>query len=70
MVDVVHDFFRGSTLPREFSASVLVLIAKVEDTKGFDKLRPISLCSVFYKLCTEILVGRIAPLLPKFIAQK
>lgn len=64
----MHDFFKGSSLPKFFSASFLVLIPKVDNPKGFDKFRLLSLCSVFYKLCTKILVGRLSPLLSRMIS--
>lgn len=63
----VHDFFRGGFIPREFTSSFLVLILKVENPRSFDKFRPISLCSVFYKICTKILVSRLSSLLPRII---
>ncbi|XP_042969986.1 uncharacterized protein LOC122302667 [Carya illinoinensis] len=70
VVDGVHDFFRGGKIPREFTASFLVLIPKVDNPKSFDKIRPISLCSVFYKICTKILVTRLSHLLPPLISEE
>lgn len=42
----------------------------MDNPKGFDKFRPISLCSVFYKVCTKILVSRLSPLLSRFISEE
>ncbi|XP_042980090.1 uncharacterized protein LOC122310271 [Carya illinoinensis] len=70
VVDGVHDFFRGGKIPREITASFLVLIPKVDHPKSFDKFHPISLCSVFYKTCTKILVNRISPLLSRLISEE
>lgn len=70
MVSAVHDFFSGGVLPREFTSSFLVLIPKVDNPKGFDKFRPISLCSVFYKVGTKILVSRLSPLFSRFISEE
>lgn len=46
-----------------FTDSTLVLIPKVGNPITFDKFRLISLCSVFYKVCSKILVDCLAPLL-------
>ncbi|XP_042939346.1 uncharacterized protein LOC122274369 [Carya illinoinensis] len=70
VVATVHDFFRGNPIPKFFSSSFLVLIPKIENPKSFDKFRPISLCSVFYKTCSKLLVGRLAPLLPRIVSQE
>lgn len=51
-------------LPKFFTASYLVLIPKVDSLIGFDKFRPISLYSVFYTLCSKIIVNRLTSLLP------
>ncbi|XP_042950062.1 uncharacterized protein LOC122282173 [Carya illinoinensis] len=59
VMDGVHDFFKGGKIMREFTASFLVLIPKVDNPKSFDKFHPISLCLVFYKICTIILVTQI-----------
>ncbi|KAF5472484.1 hypothetical protein F2P56_009201 [Juglans regia] len=40
----------------------------VDNPKEFDKFRPISLCSVFYKVRTKILVGCLSPLLSRMIS--
>ncbi|KAF5477110.1 hypothetical protein F2P56_003783, partial [Juglans regia] len=52
--DVIDtDFFSGSTLPRFYTASFLVLIPKVDDPKSFNKFYPISLCSIAYKILSK-----------------
>lgn len=65
---VVQDFFSGADMPMYFSASFLVLIPKVESPTSFDKFRPISLCSMFYKICSKILVSRLAPLFSRLVS--
>lgn len=49
VVAAAKDFFTGTSLPRFYSSSFIVLIPKVVEPKIFDKFRPISLCSVAYK---------------------
>ncbi|XP_040998204.1 uncharacterized protein LOC121244256 [Juglans microcarpa x Juglans regia] len=70
VVEAVHDLFRGSPSPRFFSSSFLVLIPKVKNPQGFEKFRPSSLCSIFYKIYSKILVGRLSPFLPIIISQE
>ncbi|XP_042964794.1 uncharacterized protein LOC122299025 [Carya illinoinensis] len=67
--DVV-DGVKGGKILREFTASFFVLIPKVDNPKSFDKFRPISMCSVFYKICTKILVSRLSSLLPQLISKE
>lgn len=68
VVAAVRDFFWGSPLPRFYSASYIVLIPKVPNPPGFEKFRPISLCSVIYKVCSKILVKRMSPILNRVVA--
>lgn len=70
VVDGVHNVFRGGKILREFIASFLVLIPKVDNPKSFDKFCSINLCSVFYKIYTKILVSRLSSLLPHFISKE
>ncbi|XP_042964017.1 uncharacterized protein LOC122298309 [Carya illinoinensis] len=70
LLEAVSEFFQHQLLPRYYSASFIVLIPKVDSPTGFDKFRPISLCSVVYKICAKILVSRLTNLLPKMISQE
>jgi len=65
---VVEEFFRGGKWSRFCTSSYVVLIPKMDTPTGFDKFRPISLCSVFYKICSKVIVNRLATLLPKIIS--
>ncbi|XP_042969076.1 uncharacterized protein LOC122301760 [Carya illinoinensis] len=68
VVAVVRDFFIGNSMPRFYSASYIALIPKMQKPTGFDKFRPISLCSVMYKVFSKILVRRLSPNLNKIIS--
>ncbi|KAG2696272.1 hypothetical protein I3760_07G050900 [Carya illinoinensis] len=46
VVATVRELFLGIPIPRFYSASYIVLIPKMQRPTGFDKFRPISLCSV------------------------
>ncbi|KAK4833981.1 hypothetical protein QYF36_014386 [Acer negundo] len=68
VIDAARDFFNGVPLPRFFSSSFIVLIPKVQDPSSFDKFRPISLCSVAYKIFSKILVKRMTRIIHKFVS--
>lgn len=70
IVEAATDFFQGAPLPRYFSSSYIVLIPKVQDPTNFDKLCPISLCSVAYKIFSKIIVKRLTRLLPVLISME
>ncbi|XP_042964658.1 uncharacterized protein LOC122298880 [Carya illinoinensis] len=66
----VLEFFDSKSLPKFFTASFLVLIPKVDSPIGFDEFHPISLCWVFYKLCSKIIVNRLTGLLPRLVSME
>lgn len=68
--NAVAEFFEGKQLPRVYTASFVALIHKVQQPTGYDKFRPISLCSVIYKTCSKIIVGRLAHSLPRMVSQE
>ncbi|XP_042964739.1 uncharacterized protein LOC122298962 [Carya illinoinensis] len=70
LLEAVSEFFQHQMLPRYYSASFIVLIPKVDSPTSFDKFRPISLCSVVYKICVKIVVGCLTNVLPKLISQE
>lgn len=63
-------FFSGKSFLQFYLASSLVLIPKVDNPSSFDKFRPISLCSVIYKICSKILVQRLTPIFSRLISPK
>ncbi|KAF5463850.1 hypothetical protein F2P56_013978 [Juglans regia] len=46
VVEAVKEFFEGKQLPRFYMALYVALIPKVQQPTGFEKFRPINLCSV------------------------
>ncbi|XP_042962665.1 uncharacterized protein LOC122296936 [Carya illinoinensis] len=68
VVAAVREFFLEIPMPRFYSASFIVLIPKMQKPNGFDKFRPISPCSVVYKVFSKILVRRLAPILNRIIS--
>ncbi|XP_042962753.1 uncharacterized protein LOC122297032 [Carya illinoinensis] len=68
VVAAVRDMYSGVPMPRFYSASYIALILKMQQPTGFDKFRPISLCSVIYKVFAKILVRRMSPILSRIIS--
>ncbi|PKU77679.1 hypothetical protein MA16_Dca013471 [Dendrobium catenatum] len=60
----VTDFFNGAPIPKFFTATSIILIPKNTDVNSWNDFRPISLCTVFYKLISKILMSRLTILLP------
>ncbi|XP_040990961.1 uncharacterized protein LOC121238187 [Juglans microcarpa x Juglans regia] len=70
LLAATKDFFQNYFFLRCFTASAIVLIPKMDKPTGFDKFRPISLCSMVYKICSKLIVARLTSLLPKMISQE
>ncbi|KAL4295395.1 hypothetical protein GQ457_12G013690 [Hibiscus cannabinus] len=51
------------------NATVITLIPKVEDPVRMQQLRPISLCTVVYKIVSKTILNRMKPLLPGCISE-
>ncbi|XP_042969044.1 uncharacterized protein LOC122301721 [Carya illinoinensis] len=64
------EFFEGKPLTTFFGATNIVLIPKVDDPRGFSQFRPISLCSVVYKILSKVLVNRLEPIMKKIISNE
>lgn len=50
LLEATKYFFSGGMLPRFYTSSFIILIPKVKDPSSFEKFKPISLCSVSYKI--------------------
>ncbi|KAK0580059.1 hypothetical protein LWI29_035797 [Acer saccharum] len=70
VMDAAVDFFQGTPLSRFYSSSFIVLIPKVDNPASFDKFRPISLCSVAYKIFSKIIVFRLTDLVEKLVSHE
>jgi hypothetical protein len=68
VISEVLRFFDTGCLPEDWNHTHLCLIPKVKDPKQITDLRPISLCSVIYKIVSKILVNRLKKHLPTIIS--
>ncbi|KAL0283311.1 UNVERIFIED_CONTAM: hypothetical protein Sradi_7233300 [Sesamum radiatum] len=64
----IQDFFCGTPLPKNFKATSIALIPKVDNPSRWTDFRPISLCNVSNKICSKILNDRLAKLLPDIVS--
>ncbi|KAL2237446.1 UNVERIFIED_CONTAM: hypothetical protein Sindi_0936300 [Sesamum indicum] len=64
----VMDFFRGTPMPRSFSATSIILIPKNESPQSWSEFRPISLCNVTNKILSKLLYTKISQALPDLIS--
>ncbi|KAL2224638.1 UNVERIFIED_CONTAM: hypothetical protein Sindi_2930900 [Sesamum indicum] len=68
LYDAVLDFLSGSTPPKNFTTTTIVLIPKVEVPSTWKDFRPISLCNVTGKILSKVINNQMAKLLPKIIS--
>lgn len=68
VTDEILRFFEVGSFPLEWNFTQLCLIPKKVNSPLLSDLRPISLCSVLYKVIARILVSRLQPLLPDIVS--
>ncbi|KAL2248287.1 UNVERIFIED_CONTAM: hypothetical protein Sindi_2681000 [Sesamum indicum] len=64
----VMDFFRGTHMPRSFSATTIILIPKNDSPQSWSEFRPISLCNVTNTILSKLLYTKISQALPDLIS--
>ena len=64
----VHRFFREGVLPSEWNYTQLFLLPKKPNPTLMSDLRPISLCSVTYKIISKVLCSRLKGILPQIVS--
>ncbi|XP_074278181.1 uncharacterized protein LOC141601778 [Silene latifolia] len=61
--DAVQKFFRHGKMPRSANSTLIALIPKNETPRTVKDFRPISCCTVFYKVVSKILANRLKTVL-------
>ncbi|KAA3486983.1 Retrovirus-related Pol polyprotein LINE-1 [Gossypium australe] len=64
----VKRVFSGDNINPDLNNSLIVLIPKVQHSECFLQFRPISFCSVLYKLVMKVIANRFKVVFPKIIA--
>ncbi|OAP19763.1 hypothetical protein AXX17_AT1G43730 [Arabidopsis thaliana] len=64
----IFGFFRTGVLPQEWNHTLICLIPKISPPQRMTDLRPISLCSLLYKIISKILTSRLKKHLPDIIS--
>ncbi|KAG7551546.1 Reverse transcriptase zinc-binding domain [Arabidopsis thaliana x Arabidopsis arenosa] len=68
VVTEVQQFFQSGSLPHEWNFTQICLIPKKPNPSRMTDLRPISLCSVIYKIVSKILCNRLKTFLPAIVS--
>lgn len=64
---MIFNFFSNGTLDPRLNETILVLVPKKEGPVTIRDHRSISLCNVFYKILSKLLVHRLRPILARII---
>ena len=65
----ISEFFRSAVLPDGWNHTQLSLLPKILNPAKMQDMRPISLCSVQYKIVSKILCNRLKVFLPSIISE-
>lgn len=62
-------FFDSRVVPSEWNLTQLCLLPKIPNAKQMNDMRPISLCSVVYKIILKVLSNRLKVILPIIVSR-
>ncbi|KAA3464882.1 LINE-1 reverse transcriptase isogeny [Gossypium australe] len=66
----VKGVFAGQMIDQDLNNTLVILIPKKECLEDFSQFRPISLCSVLYKLVIKVIANRFKLVFPNIISQE
>lgn len=64
----VKDFFAGGDLPKDWNFTRISLLPKKPNPVLMTDLRPISLCSIVYKIISNVLCSKLKGILPQIVS--
>ncbi|KAG7556816.1 Zinc knuckle CX2CX4HX4C [Arabidopsis suecica] len=68
VISEIQGFFKTGVLPEEWNHTHICLIPKIPNPTKMTEVRPISLCSVLYKIISKILSSRLKTQLPFIVS--
>jgi hypothetical protein len=68
VTNAVKLFFATGRMPEGVNDTAIILIPKVDQPETLKEFRPISLCTVIYKVISKCLVNRLRPMLGELIS--
>lgn len=68
VVREVKNLLNGGTMPEGWNETIIVLIPKMQNPEKLKDLRPISLCTVVYKIASKVLSNQLKVILPEIIS--
>lgn len=69
LVAEIQEFFRSSVMPEGWNHTQLSLLPKITNPSRMTDMRPISLCSVQYKIISKILCNRLKIILLEIVSE-
>lgn len=69
LISMVRGVFENGMLDEFFNKTLLVLIPKVAGPEFVTQFRPISLCTVPYKVLTKVLANRLKSIMPTLVEE-
>ncbi|KAL8170935.1 hypothetical protein V2J09_022739 [Rumex salicifolius] len=68
LVDLVLDFFKNPQLELAANEILLILISITIKPSLIEQFRPISVCNVYYKSITKVLMNRLKPMITDLVS--
>jgi hypothetical protein len=69
VVNAAKVFFATGRMPDSINDTTIVLIPKTDNPETLKDFRPISLCTVLYKVLSKCMVNRLRPILGELISK-